>query len=464
MRKLPSLPQESKLLPTTTKTVYPIVKYDIHLVTLLFGGGYQAGEVDKDHPIRISTIRGQLRFWWRAIRGAAFTNAYDLRKREVEIFGDTDHASPIKMWVEQVQGFVHPQSDSLYPRYVFQDKLTREKCLKDGRFTLCIEYTSNVTPLSELETDINAALWGWINFGGIGMRTRRGCGSLYCTSFSPTERMNANELMRWLEQQLHMFQSDFQVEDTQREWPILSGTFTVSRQAKPILETKVKGEFELGAWKNIIEAYQKFRQRKASSNRMGRSAWMEPDVLRHVMGMKEEDHATPFPESKSEELIAFPRAQFGLPINTQFKQDAKLKLDTFFSKNAEPYPTQLLPKGKTRLASPLILKPIAVSPTQGFSAIIVLNQPPLEEVELHLNPSQKTPKTRTLKQQQHWDAVKNRLKELRITAKHIYPASSDHPTINYKENPILGYSSAIDAFLNSKEVRAFFQHPTNRKS
>ncbi len=37
------------------------------LVTPMYGGGVTSTVVDTDMPIRVTGIRGQLRFWWRLL-------------------------------------------------------------------------------------------------------------------------------------------------------------------------------------------------------------------------------------------------------------------------------------------------------------------------------------------------------------------------------------------------------------
>ncbi|KPL80188.1 type III-B CRISPR module RAMP protein Cmr1 [Herpetosiphon geysericola] len=63
------------------------------LITPLFGGGVEAGLNDPLTPIRASGIRGQLRFWWRAIRGGGYSSVDDLRAKEAEIWGSAGTSS-----------------------------------------------------------------------------------------------------------------------------------------------------------------------------------------------------------------------------------------------------------------------------------------------------------------------------------------------------------------------------------
>src|SRR5688572_2782128 len=45
---------------------------EYRIITPLFGGGVRPGEADPVTTVRGSTVRGQLRFWWRAARGGHY--------------------------------------------------------------------------------------------------------------------------------------------------------------------------------------------------------------------------------------------------------------------------------------------------------------------------------------------------------------------------------------------------------
>jgi CRISPR-associated protein Cmr1 len=71
-------------------------------------------------------------------------------------------------------------------------------------------------------------------------------------------------------------------------------------------------------------------------------------------------------------LPAFPRAELGLPIIFHFKDPAD-----------SPNNSELYPKGKTRMASPIILRPLAIGEGDRAVAMVLrLTTPPLEELEL----------------------------------------------------------------------------------
>src|SRR5947199_6070126 len=77
--------------------------YRIELITPLFGGGVEAGKPDPTFPIRGTSIRGQLQFWWRATRGASCLTREELFRRHAEVWGTTERASPVEVEVRDIQ-------------------------------------------------------------------------------------------------------------------------------------------------------------------------------------------------------------------------------------------------------------------------------------------------------------------------------------------------------------------------
>ena len=72
--------------------------YQIELITPMYGGGVEAGVVDEEMPVRATSIRGQLRFWWRLLYGLKLS-LNDMREEEAEIFGSTRSASKVALKV-----------------------------------------------------------------------------------------------------------------------------------------------------------------------------------------------------------------------------------------------------------------------------------------------------------------------------------------------------------------------------
>lgn len=393
----------------------------IHLVTPMFGGGPQSNSIDQDRPIRESAIRGHLRFWWRATRGAACKNANELSKREAEIFGHTEQAS-------QIQVITHYEKDEVkrnskvffkkknhpFPRYVLSNMKDKTPYLMKAQFSLNIRLSKKTTDFELIKKEVEAALWAWINFGGLGSRTRRGCGSLYCKQFSPYNKRTKSQLEKWFEQKL--LEYDIQLPVSSREWPTLSREFKV--QAFP--------SSMISSWQSVIQTYETFRRRSNPDKKRGRSCWPEADTIRLLTGKAKSGHHIPYPKEKPFKYQAFPRAQFGLPIQFRFAPKDSGK---------DPDPVTLLPKGKDRLASPLILKPLAINQNESVGMVIVLQQPKIEALSL-LGDGKPLPD--------------------------VTDEQSIYPTATYSNNPLQDesgrtHSSAIQAFLHSKEVQTFCQ-------
>lgn len=54
----------------------------VEVVTPILGGGTQLRELDGVDVIRVPTVRGHLRFWWRALYGQHYRTADELYKAE----------------------------------------------------------------------------------------------------------------------------------------------------------------------------------------------------------------------------------------------------------------------------------------------------------------------------------------------------------------------------------------------
>ncbi|VXB12031.1 CRISPR-associated protein Cmr1 [Bacillus altitudinis] len=393
----------------------------IHLVTPMFGGGPQSNSIDQDRPIRESAIRGHLRFWWRATRGAACKNANELSKREAEIFGHTEQASQIQVVTHYEKDEVKRNSKVFFkkknhpfPRYVLSNMKDKTPYLMKAQFSLNIRLSKKTTDFELIKKEVEAALWAWINFGGLGSRTRRGCGSLYCKQFSPHNKRTKSQLEKWFEQKL--LEYDIQLPASSREWPTLSREFKV--QAFP--------SSMISSWQSVIQTYETFRRRSNPDKKRGRSCWPEADTIRLLTGKAKSGHHIPYPKEKPFKYQAFPRAQFGLPIQFRFAPKDSGK---------DPDPVTLLPKGKDRLASPLILKPLAINQEESVGMVMVLQQPKIEALSL-LGDRKPLPD--------------------------VTDEQSIYPTATYSNNPLQDesghtHSSAIQAFLHSKEVRTFCQ-------
>jgi len=339
------------------------------VLTARYGGGVLPGLPDDTTPFRVPEIRGTLRFWWRAVRGADAADSGELLRRERDVWGSSNLASPTSIRVEEsnrgqvveaLKSSRTPDGRTRYeprePAYVLFPAQQGDKpgrVSEKGSFTLTIRHQSNASRF-----EVEAALWAWTNFGGYGARARRGAGSLFSTQlcFPSNKRPEWMAVRDWLEEQGSKYLTctsgaALPAKGGARPWPTLAGAeVLLGQQALP----------PESAWLACIKVYRDFRQSRnpGTGNRPGRSRWPEPDEIRRQRRTHHSLHAPAHAERY------FPRAIFGLPIVFHFKDPGDPK-----DQSLEP---SLLGEGG-RMASPIILKPLIVSPTLAFPMILRLN-------------------------------------------------------------------------------------------
>lgn len=365
-------------------------RFEIELITPMFGGGVVTRENDSSFPIRPTSIRGQLQFWWRATVGSKYETLRELRDAQSEVWGDTERSSRLSVLVEpdktgmpkpcavirpnnkgKDQVFWEPpfQNNALpYALFPFQGKAANREgpkvdpaaCIHQARFRLILR----VDPAIDFTEQVEPALWAWVNFGGLGSRTRRGCGSLFCKAFAPGDVAALNAAWKkYLPNQ-----------EPEREWPTLAECL--------LLRTSVPPGDAVAVWDWLIGLFRHFRQGEdfgrnppaPGSGRPGRSFFPEPETIRRVTGRRFARHARQphIPDN------AFSRAELGLPIVFQFQD----------KREGEPQDTVLYPdpdadgNKRERMASPLILKPLALQNGKAIPLILRLRTPALTGVDL----------------------------------------------------------------------------------
>lgn len=371
-RRVPIPPPELKEPALETWTL------KLKTITPMFGGSAIPREVDRENPVRAASVRGHLRFWWRATAGARYATAEELFRAEEEIWGSD--ASPGKVSIRVLEAnateptpcctYHHPQREGgtvmktypyfdKYPGYAlfpFQGKARKDRvsgkitvieepfnCLESVNFTLCLSFPNDVRPQVEL------AVAMWVKFGGIGARTRRGCGSLEIVGGSRPQNEATNSAL------------DRRADGLLTTAPIVC------------LVGKEK-ESSIQAWKEAVEIYKEFRQgkdyaRDSGSNsknpaKLGRSRYPEPDTIREMFPQERWRHRVVHP------VRGFPRADLGLPIGFHFQEEGPRE-ESFILESNYPH--------GSRFASPVITK--AVKTKNGYApAIILLSSPHVWEV------------------------------------------------------------------------------------
>lgn len=228
--KVASSPQTAA---DSTQEPLKLFRYRMELISPMLGGGARdknsgGGGFDAHHPIRATGIRAQLRQWWRACRAAAQTEPdraqrsttrdSGLREQETRLFGGMRDGKPVpsRILLRVVGQELRSAAVQLYEnthdaepsrsgavavrRYIGYALSTHVPMLAAGsRFELLITCT---------ESDHAAllpALRAFANVGGLGARTRRGYGAVFCADLAYSES-EARALMR----------------SQRAEWPILA--------------------------------------------------------------------------------------------------------------------------------------------------------------------------------------------------------------------------------------------------
>jgi CRISPR-associated protein Cmr1 len=143
----------------------------LETVTPLFlGGADPRGEPE----LRPPAFRGAMRYWFRAALGGVIgdSNLDGLRKLEREVFGDAEYGSPVAVRVRQV-----PCVSDVYPILPHKMPSGRRRAFNSKQqFEVILDTTRLVDPLVWVNACMafNLAIW----LGGLGLRSRRGAGSL----------------------------------------------------------------------------------------------------------------------------------------------------------------------------------------------------------------------------------------------------------------------------------------------
>lgn len=352
------------------------------LITPLYGGGVEPAKCDEVTVVRATEIRGHLRFWWRATQGGRFDG--DLKKMKAAedalwgSAGGEGDTQPSKVQVvvtawekgnldnpfEVVRGAtgnpkIQAHSRTEVPSYVafpLQPKqeeavigMTTGAVQKNVKFTLKIVFPTHNQP------ELEAALWAWETFGGLGARTRRGFGAIRL------EKKEGLEVKpRVLNQLVQTLKDEMERHVVDGTWPkgipyVNRQTFLSHIQVTAPQLTPVK------AWELLIRKLKLFRQQRnpgSRPNMPGRSHWPEPDEIRKLTRKSDPRH-----RDALWNVSKFPRAAFGLPIIFHFKD------------RSDPGDTTLQGTDSDRLASPLILRPLLCTDGKAVGLAYVLSGP-----------------------------------------------------------------------------------------
>lgn len=361
-------PQWMELSPQDSITLH------LRLITPLFGGGYETREVDPVCIIRPATIRGHLRFWWRALYGGRYDSPKALYEAESAIWGAAategrQSAGKVGIRVHHVRwnkqkktvnhfrprggspARVGPQAQ--YLLYPFQGQSNQPPAEGyDGvEFTLQVTFAQGLPP--EQRQQVENTLKAWIAFGGVGARTRRGCGALTV----------AQEQNRWLPPA-----------DVEKRKAWFSNLLPPGSPPKPVRLSVLHGArivcgnpqgnatdvlYVLGSF------WARFRKGHVANqpySPMSGSRWK--DYRQALLQF----------ERRNPDSIALAKPFLGLPIVYQSFPSAR-------------YAPTIESAETGRMASPVILKPLALANGQVCPLCVVLWAP--VPTEVHIKPPDK---------------------------------------------------------------------------
>ena len=106
LRKPPEHLNPNKALDAIQESTWTTL--ECQLVTPMYGGGVVSHTVDEKMPIRVSSIRGQLRFWWRLLATHLWRlgNVDAIRQAEADLWGGIDDktkASKVFLRVDNIK-------------------------------------------------------------------------------------------------------------------------------------------------------------------------------------------------------------------------------------------------------------------------------------------------------------------------------------------------------------------------
>jgi len=372
----------------------------LKVVTPILGGSHQTRAIDDVDIIRPASVRGHLRFWWRALYGSQYPSAEKLYERESALWGraatDDGGRSAVEIRVDvEGSGDIDdsdidlqqtPGAYALWPARAEKKqgqvvKPTAPRRKPGTQFQLTLKAPATY------EAEVKNAVRAWILFGGYGGRTRRGLGSLKV--IDPASTWLPSSATR--EELTTLFGSDILAAPTKTpgDVPWFEGAAVHVGKADRDAQR---------AWTIALDWLKEFRQgtsgqqgeraREPSSDpkRPSISNWPEADKIRHIK-RKTSAH---LPSHNA--TAAWPRAGFGLPIIGQFQKNGRNG-----ERYDEPGGFELRWRaGNTehdRLASPLIVKALPLADGTFVPCALWLNRahPVGGEVVLRNAPNSQAP-------------------------------------------------------------------------
>lgn len=174
------------------------VKIRLELITPMF----MAGADSKTPELRAPSIKGMMRFWWRAIK--AESNLDELREEEAKIFGSSNEKigkSPFSIRIDAMNQLT---SNKFSPVPHSNKTFTFWGYKPNQIFSIILSSRNDIAIYHNI---LKVALL----LGGVGKRSRRGFGSLNCTNWNFTD---IKELSQFVLDRLNSLCDDFKMDNS----------------------------------------------------------------------------------------------------------------------------------------------------------------------------------------------------------------------------------------------------------
>ncbi|MFZ5996172.1 MAG: type III-B CRISPR module RAMP protein Cmr1 [Nitrospirota bacterium] len=183
------------------------ITFEIETITPMFLAGAEQGKAE----LRAASIKGLLRFWWRAVRSQSSIET--LRNEEAKIFGSSDEdvggarftirvtqpdKEPLPDFKKEIPDINNPVRYLLYSTVMNK----RPYFPVGSKFKILLSSRDeNVLKIA------SASLWVLVYLGGLGTRSRRGAGNVSITSLDDPDKILSSagidfipseELVGWL--------------------------------------------------------------------------------------------------------------------------------------------------------------------------------------------------------------------------------------------------------------------------
>lgn len=241
------------------------VEYECEVITPLFLGGAEEGSAE----LRPASVKGALRFWWRAVYGHTFDSIEEMYSKESEIFGSTENKSAFSISIidqnitisdtpdkKGIRTFsVHGHSLSImdylcygvcqYDRDV-KGNVYKVKSINPGsKFKMKFDFYN-----TENKEEVITALYCLSKYGGLGAKSRNGLGSIYISNLKDIGLGKINELSQ---QSFTSFSGESKLFNKFKEHQTWQQAFSDIGLAYHKARTTIEGHYEYNFRKRISQ-------------------------------------------------------------------------------------------------------------------------------------------------------------------------------------------------------------------